>query len=146
MAKWDARVSYIGTLWSSPVVTAEVRASMKDMESYALNKVQERTPVDTGKMKGSWSVKTSDRVIEIRNPVKYAGFIEFGTRKIPAFNCVSGAMPDIEAEFVRNLGKRLDDKYGSKGHTGVKKTARLLADARKGVMFAKSRMYKVVEP
>jgi len=41
----------------------------------------ERTPVDTGRMRGSWlAFETGPTSAVVKNPVRYASFVEFDTR------------------------------------------------------------------
>jgi HK97 gp10 family phage protein len=50
-----------------------------------LKRVEEKTPVDTGRLKASWTLKINDKTIQVTNKainaegVPYAIFVEFGT-------------------------------------------------------------------
>lgn len=143
MAKrgWDAQVRYSGNLWAEPNVTPEVREAMQAIKPFAQALVESRTPVDTGKMKSSWLVGVGDRILKIENPTYYAGFIEFGTRKIRPFNCVSGALPAIEQRFKSLVIEKIEAKYGASGsRKSSAKVASLLAGAKRGLIYQRSPM------
>lgn len=136
MARWDASIKYSGTLWSEPNVTAEVREAMSEVRGFAEQLIQSRTPVDTGKMKSSWQVNTSDRLLTISNPMYYANFIEEGTRKIKPFYCYTGALPAIEQRFKELVIEKIEAKYG--GNTrSLRNVASMLVGAKRGLIYQK---------
>jgi hypothetical protein len=75
---WDASIRAVGTLITGDVNPLTDRA-MERIKPFALEMLQNLTPVKTGYMKSSWNVKTTRRLIEIRNSAYYAGFINYGT-------------------------------------------------------------------
>ena len=112
---WKADIKFVGTLWNKPTVTAEVRAAMQDTADFARTILPKNTPVDTGRLANSWRVSVGDRIMVISNPTPYAGFVEYGTRKMAARNMLGKSVPAIEAHFKSSLESRVMAKLGGSG-------------------------------
>lgn len=67
----------------------------------------------TGKYRRGWNVKARDVTLTITNPVKYAVFLEFGTRKMskrPALTDSKGGGGGLDARnLVRRAGRSAAD-------------------------------------
>jgi hypothetical protein len=44
-----------------------------------LTRLRDRTPVDTGRLQAGWELEVKGGEFEVRNPVEYAGYVEYGT-------------------------------------------------------------------
>jgi len=145
MARWDATIKYSGNLWSEPNVTPEVRDAMKEVREFAQSLIESRTPVDTGEMRSRWQVSTGDRLLSIINPTYYAGFVEFGTRRMAARNCLTGALPAIEKRFTELVLEKVTAKYGSgDSKRSSSKLASMMVGAKRGLIYQKNKMYSKV--
>lgn len=112
---WKADIQYIGTLWNKPNMTAEVRAAVKETGAFARKILPTNTPVDTGKMAASWKVGTGERTLVISNGVPYAGFVEYGTRKMRAREPLGKSLPEIEEFFQDTLLSKIEAKLEGAG-------------------------------
>lgn len=75
------------------------KAVTKDIAARLLRKTIQKTPVDTGELRRSWTVgdirKQGDcYYIEVINPLEYAQYVEYGHRQTPG-------------RYVPAIGKRL---------------------------------------
>ena len=75
------------------------RAVTKDIAARLLRKTIQKTPVDTGELRRSWTVGTVEKrgdlyYIEVINPLEYAQYVEYGHRQTPG-------------RYVPAIGKRL---------------------------------------
>lgn len=80
-----------------------------------LANTKNRTPVDTGNLRNSWSLskpeKEGNKVsIEIKNDADYASFIEYGTPKRPNWKWTNGAhmMTISMNELLRDMPEFFD--------------------------------------
>lgn len=79
------------------------RAVTKDIAARLLRKTIQKTPVDTGELRRSWTVgdirKQGDcYYIEVINPLEYAQYVEYGHRQTPG-------------RYVPAIGKRLKKSW-----------------------------------
>ena len=75
------------------------RAVTKDIAARLLRKTIQKTPVDTGELRRSWTVGMVEKrgdlyYIEVINPLEYAQYVEYGHRQTPG-------------RYVPAIGKRL---------------------------------------
>ena len=75
------------------------KAVTKDIAARLLRKTIQKTPVDTGELRRSWTVGTVEKrgdlyYIEVINPLEYAQYVEYGHRQTPG-------------RYVPAIGKRL---------------------------------------
>jgi len=56
----------------------------------------------TGKMKNTWKDKTQKLRLEIENPVKYSGYHQFGTTRLP-IRAIVGVSPPITNVIVEAI-------------------------------------------
>ena len=80
-------------------VKKELSRSVKRIGTQAIRTVKSNTPVDTGHLRRSWRVQDagfqgSGWVIEIKNGIEYASYVENGHRQTPG-------------RYVPAIGKRL---------------------------------------
>ena len=79
------------------------RAVTKDIAARLLRKTIQKTPVDTGELRRSWTVGTVEKrgdlyYIEVINPLEYAQYVEYGHRQTPG-------------RYVPAIGKRLKKSW-----------------------------------
>lgn len=79
------------------------KAVTKDIAARLLRKTIQKTPVDTGELRRSWTVgdirKQGDcYYIEVINPLEYAQYVEYGHRQTPG-------------RYVPAIGKRLKKSW-----------------------------------
>ena len=79
------------------------RAVTKDIAARLLRKTIQKTPVDTGELRRSWTVGTVGKrgdlyYIEVINPLEYAQYVEYGHRQTPG-------------RYVPAIGKRLKKSW-----------------------------------
>ena len=74
----------------------------------------ERTPVDTGRLKGAWRVsQTGPLSALVENPVHYASFVEFGRRNrfgggfVPGQRFLARAMEETREEIPQIVQAQL---------------------------------------
>lgn len=131
MAKWNAEIDYSGTLWSGKQMTAEIREASKEVEGYALEVLQKNSPVRTGRLRNSWLVKTGDRTIRIRNTAYYAGFPNYGTRRIKAQLFLEKSTEQILAKYKEILADKVEQKLGRSNSKPNRELAAQVAKLRK---------------
>lgn len=97
-------IDYYGKLFAENVeITPAVARAANIAKTYGLAVVRARTPVDTGELKGSWTARLEGNGIRWSNSAPYAGFVEFGTRKMEPRAMLTNSLPDIEAVFAEAL-------------------------------------------
>ena len=79
------------------------RAVTKDIAARLLRKTIQKTPVDTGELRRSWTVGMVEKrgdlyYIEVINPLEYAQYVEYGHRQTPG-------------RYVPAIGKRLKKSW-----------------------------------
>lgn len=110
---WQAKVKAVGTLYTGDV-NGITREAMQGVDTFAKDMLESLTPVDTGYMKGHWSVQTSDRLIEIRNSANYSQFINGGTRKISPHFMVEKTIEAATEQFRENLQNVISSRQRTK--------------------------------
>lgn len=81
-------------------------AALAETATFAKRLIKDRTPVDTGKLKRAWRVQVTADGLQIENGKDYAGFVEGGTSKMTPRAMYSGAIPEIQAYYNRQLRLR----------------------------------------
>lgn len=80
-AEFQAWAKRVESKADSARVKAEVQTSLKRVGVQAMRTVKGRTPVDTGHLRGGWSMSNAGvMAIELYNNVEYAPFVENGHR------------------------------------------------------------------
>ena len=79
------------------------KAVTKDIAARLLRKTIQKTPVDTGELRRSWTVGMVEKrgdlyYIEVINPLEYAQYVEYGHRQTPG-------------RYVPAIGKRLKKSW-----------------------------------
>lgn len=89
----------------------------KEIAARLLRKVSKRTPVKSGALRGGWTAETAARkvgatyVIVVKNPTKYAIYVEYGHRTRRSKGWVNGRfMLRIAAEEVERMAPSLLEK------------------------------------
>lgn len=90
-------------------VKKELSRSVKRIGTQAIRTVKSNTPVDTGHLRRSWRVKDagfqgSGWVIEIKNGIEYASYVENGHRTRGGKNWVAGQF------FMKNSLNAIDSQ------------------------------------
>lgn len=86
-----------------------------------LAKTKQRTPVDTGLLRNSWSVGANGTTITIANDRDYASFIEYGTPARKKWKWAGGAhmmqlsIEEIQAQMPKLFDEALEQYWKSKG-------------------------------
>lgn len=78
-------------------------SALKELAMRLLAKVKERTPVQLGHLRNSWTIGAVQKTaqgyeVEVFNPVEYASFVEEGHRQTPG-------------RYVPAIGKRLKRSF-----------------------------------
>jgi hypothetical protein len=98
---------------SIPLETLAKRSCDDLKQAFAnefLDRVKERTPVDTGLLKDSWTITVNKGSISLKNDAKnsegqeYVGFREFGTYKMPGAFMVSTTI--LEKQDILRVAKK----------------------------------------
>jgi len=129
-------IDVTGTLWNYPKVTAEVRLAMERTQQKVQSKLEELTPVRTGRMKASWQVAVGDRTLRIQNfassrGTMYAGFIDNGTRRIKPRFITKTALEEAVSVFTDELGALLSEKFGGTRNKTTREFATAIAKLQK---------------
>lgn len=102
-------INYYGRLFDSPNITPAIAKAANVAKTYGLGLVRARTPVDTGKLKGSWKARLEGNGIRWSNEASYAGFVEFGTSKAAPRRMLQDSLPDIQDVFIDELYKEVGE-------------------------------------
>lgn len=108
------QIDYYGKLFTNdtPVTPAIARAA-NIAKTYGLALVKAKTPVDTGRLKETWDARLEGAGIRWTNPQPYAGFVEFGTRKMAARSMLTSSIGDIEEVFTSELYNEIGANLGA---------------------------------
>jgi len=90
-----------------------------DVGRHLAKAATERTPVDTGKLRASWTVaETGGMTAVVKNSVRYASFVEFGRRNrgggafVPGQKFMTTAMVETELAMPKLAADRLRQVLG----------------------------------
>lgn len=93
-------------------ITPEVRKATEATVAYGVALIRSRSPVKTGALKAGWRGKPTGQGIEWQNDVPYTIYQEMGTRFFAGKHMLAQSMPEIQAEFTRQLSRAIGKKYG----------------------------------
>jgi hypothetical protein len=135
--KWDASISYVGTLWNGNYVPGAIKRAIKEVPEFAHPILYKNSPVKTGYLRTHWNVSTGDRTLVITNPAYYAGFVDLGTIKIKPRYYVQKSLDEIIPEFKARATKYLLE--GNNGATPDKRQRDALNRLSKALPIAPKR-------
>ena len=86
---------------------------MTKQGSILISQTKERTPVDTGNLRNSWSMgkykkQGATATIEVNNSADYASFVEYGTPKRPNWKWGDGAKMLTKSLYEMNDSMPID--------------------------------------
>lgn len=108
-----APISYYGKLFTNTDITPAIAKAANVAKTFGLALVKARTPVDTSKLKGNWEARLEGNGIRFTNDTPYAGFVEFGTRKMSPRAMLTRSLIDIEEVFIEELYKDIGSTLGA---------------------------------
>ena len=130
---WNARVNFSGRLFSGPV-TPEIKTALRLTLPDALSIIRASTPVDTGRMRASWTGDIRGDRLNIRNSAPYSYWVEHGTRRMAARAPLGSNLDRIVSIFKGHLTDTVTKSLGSKGRGGsFKSTVRRASTANRVV-------------
>lgn len=106
-------INYYGKLFDSPEITPAIARAANVAKTFGTALIKAKTPVDTGKLKGDWRLKLEGGGIRITNEAPYAGFVEFGTKKMAARSMMSSSLPEIQSVFIDELYQEIGEEIGA---------------------------------
>ena len=106
-------INYYGQLFDNPTITPAIARAANIAKSYGVALIHARTPVDTGLLKNSWKAKLEGNGIRYTNEAPYAGFVEFGTRKMTPRSMMTDSLPDIQEVFIEELYSEIGAALGA---------------------------------
>jgi HK97 gp10 family phage protein len=109
-----AEINYYGRLFDEPLaIQPAVARAANIAATFGKALIKAKTPVDTGKLKSQWDVKLEGNGLRITNPTNYAGFVEFGTRKMSARSMMTSSLPEIQSVFIDELYQDIGEAIGA---------------------------------
>ncbi len=81
----------------------KLRKFKQEFASEFVQRVEERTPVDTGKLKAGWVTKQTQTGFEISNTQPYAGYVENGTDKMAPRLMIATTL--VEKDQITEIAK-----------------------------------------
>ena len=108
-----ADINYYGKLFDSPEITPAIARAANIAKTFGTALIKAKTPVDTGRLKGDWQLKLEGNGIRITNEAYYAGFVEFGTKKMAARSMMSSSLPEIQDVFISELYQDIGEAIGA---------------------------------
>ncbi len=90
-------------------VKGKLQAFKEEFAKEFQKRVEDRSPVDTGLLKKSWETEIVPGAINLTSDAtnksgqQYAGYLEYGTEKIPPVGMVRTTM--LEAEQIAKIAK-----------------------------------------
>lgn len=82
-----------------------IRTAVSETRGYAEEQLRAITPVDTGLLQSNWEVTQPNyKTLKIHNPTYYAGFVEYGTRKMRAQPMATVVAPKLRKYFLQRIG------------------------------------------
>lgn len=105
-------IKYYGQLFNKEQnITPEVRKATEAALAYGEALIKMRSPVKTGALRAGWKGKPTAQGIEWQNDVPYTIYQEMGTRFFTGRFMLTQSIPEIRAEFNRQLAKAIGKKY-----------------------------------
>ncbi len=109
----SVRIDYYGKLFDNSDVTPAIARAANIAKTYGLALVKARTPVDTNRLRPAWQARLEGNGIRWTNDTPYAGFVEFGTKKMAARSMLTGSLQDIEEVFASEINKEIGYQLGA---------------------------------
>lgn len=106
-------INYYGQLFDSPEITPAIARAANIAKTFGAALIKAKTPVDTGRLKGDWKLKLEGNGIRITNDAYYAGFVEFGTKKMAARSMMTSSLPEIQSVFIDELYNEIGEAIGA---------------------------------
>lgn len=118
-SEFDAFANQFSAAVKADVAQQIIDKSLKEFSQVVLSEVKERTPFDSGLLRGDWRIaKTSINSYQISNNMHYAPYVEFGHRLssggfFPGVFMLQNTLNDLESTFdaivERNLQKKMKE-------------------------------------
>ena len=102
---WDAHIDFVGTLWTGKFIPDAIKRAINEVPDYGKPILEKHSPVKTGRLRDSWSIKTGTKTLTIYNPAYYAGFVDLGTRTITPRRFVDRSVTEIVGEFRKRASE-----------------------------------------
>jgi hypothetical protein len=109
-----SNIDYHSTLFTGDEITPAIAKAANIAKTYGLALIKARTPVDKGDLQAGWKGKLEGNGVRWSNDTSYAGFVEFGTKKMAPRLMLTMSLPDIAVVFEEELGKELGKRLASK--------------------------------
>lgn len=109
----SVEINYYGKLFESPEVTPAIARAANIAKAYGLGLVKARTPVDTARLHEGWKATLEGGGIRWANDTPYAGYVEFGTRKMAPRHMLTRSLDDIKEVFVQELYQDIGATLGA---------------------------------
>lgn len=106
----DVNIDFYGKLFDDPNITPGIARAANIAKTYGVALIKAKTPVDTGLLKSSWKGTLEGNGIRYTNDAPYAGFVEFGTRKMAARSMMSSSLSDIQSVFIDELYNEIGEE------------------------------------
>jgi hypothetical protein len=118
-------IRYYGQLFNKEQnITPEIRKATEAAIAYGTALIKSRSPVKTGALKAGWQGVPKGQGIEWRNSVPYTIYQEMGTRFFPGRHMLESSLPEISAEFKRQLSRNIGKKYGKEDKRSAEQTTK----------------------
>ncbi|UKO99367.1 HK97 gp10 family phage protein [Nostoc sp. UHCC 0870] len=90
-----------GPLFKNKNITKEIiQEALEETADWAQNRLRNRTPVKTGKLKAGWYVAPSKSSIRLDNPTSYSSFVE------KRVGMVAKTTPEVKEQLNQILLKK----------------------------------------
>lgn len=96
-------IKYQGNLWEREPFSKPIQLASYKTQTYGLNWVKSRTPVDTDTMRPAWQANLVGNGIQWLNPVPYSGYVEYGTKRFLGRYPLTRSLPEIQDYFTKQL-------------------------------------------
>lgn len=73
--------------------------------AWAEQRLRVISPKRSGLLASNWSARVSNNTLILENPTYYAGFVEYGTKKMSARPMAQIVAPQARDYYMRQLGK-----------------------------------------
>ena len=114
---WNATVNFSGRLFDGPI-TPEIRKALNLTIPDALSLIRASTPVDTGRMRRSWTGSASGNRLQIKNSAPYSYWVEYGNSRMAARRPLGQNLNNIVEIFKGHLRDSVTQSLGSSGGGG----------------------------
>ena len=87
-------------------VSEASRQAALQTAAWAEQQLRVISPKRSGLLASNWKARVSNNTLILENPTYYAGFVEYGTRKMAARPMAQIVAPQARDYYMRQLGKR----------------------------------------